>query len=418
MPFSSKIRRGASRLFRTSLHGPSSYTTSSSTQPNNNGVGGRSYVEYLAEINHRASQYGLDLERASQMQYRLLKLSKVRQWDRMKRYQDLAADEYEDSNGDLTDFEQHLYFVSHRWLSSSHPDPEGTQLKRLKSLRDNDALLFYDYSSVPQETRDSTEQFVFDACLEKLNAIIPKMKVVILHDEEYLTRSWCLMEYFIAACTGSLVCDEVRDPQLLRLQSVVTLVVDGFEEMKKSSLMQAEARRARDVGEIAHHFFAQRFSNSVVTKNTDRGKIEDIFRRFIAQHVRCWDYIPYIGFKPRELTPIELEDMLHGKQVKLSSISHFGHEEILAELERVCGDGPVPDSSTAIPAWTAMQNKESPDFPNAEIPSSISSDLDQSWNHIVVNRIFQRQTRFYKLNDESAKLILKREDVPPFQFNV
>ena len=217
-------------------------------------------TETLAFFERSAARRGVNLKKAFEMNYRLLKLNKVRQWTRMKRYQDLEVDEFEDDDGCLTDFEHHVYFISHRWLSSSHPDPEGTQLKRLKSLPDDHALIFYDYSSVPQELRDPTEQFVFHACLGYLNAAIPRMKVVTLKDDEYLTRSWCLMEYFISACTGSIFCDEVRDPHLLRLQAIVTSVADGIEGMKKSELMRSEARRARDLGEIARHFFAHLFS--------------------------------------------------------------------------------------------------------------------------------------------------------------
>lgn len=124
---------------------------------------------------YASSRLGLDVKKLFEMgNYRFVKLSKLRSWTRWKHCQDLARDEFEYNSGDLTDLEENLYFISHRWLTATHPDPDGTQLERVKHLQNDDALLFYDYCSLPQEERDATEQFVFDACLEKTQLHPPK----------------------------------------------------------------------------------------------------------------------------------------------------------------------------------------------------------------------------------------------------
>jgi hypothetical protein len=60
-----------------------------------------------------------------------------------------------------------VLFVSHRWESSTHPDPEGRQLEKLKALKD--CYLIYDYTSFPQDTATPEAQ---RALRQVLDAII------------------------------------------------------------------------------------------------------------------------------------------------------------------------------------------------------------------------------------------------------
>ena len=145
--------------------------------------------------------------------YRLIRLRKLRNWSSWQRCQDLHPEDYAQHNGDFTDLDGNklnLYFISHRWLTPIHPDPCGEQLRRVQRLHDDDALIFYDFCSMPQADRDCTEEQVFQAQIEKLNFVIPNMKVIILADDDFMNRSWCLMEYFIAAYSGNIYCDEIQ----------------------------------------------------------------------------------------------------------------------------------------------------------------------------------------------------------------
>ncbi|KAH6641067.1 hypothetical protein F5144DRAFT_545173 [Chaetomium tenue] len=199
--------------------------------------------------------------------YRFVKLSKVREWSKFKRCQDLERDEYklQLELKDIAADESHFYFISHRWNTPEHPDPDGAQLSRIKGLGDEEALLFYDYCALPQRPRDETQQWLFSRMVKELSDFVGKMKVIVLNDPKYMTRSWCLMEYFMAAFRGCLVCDEVRDEHLLELQATANALA-AFRE-PKSATAAFEAARSQKMGRIAHWFFGI-FQDSEVTNGT------------------------------------------------------------------------------------------------------------------------------------------------------
>lgn len=111
-----------------------------------------------------------------------------------------------------------LYFVSHRWNSAEHPDDEeASQLAVLKQLyaeaceQGTMAYFWYDYCSVPQKSRDSSEGKLFNETIQYLHDIIYACdRFVILpgttanhHNEEhvilheYFYRGWCFAELFV-----------------------------------------------------------------------------------------------------------------------------------------------------------------------------------------------------------------------------
>ena len=63
-----------------------------------------------------------------------------------------------------------MVFVSHRWVTTDHPDPNSEQLAelrgRLETIRldreeSSPYLIFYDYCSMPQRPRSSAEELEF-----------------------------------------------------------------------------------------------------------------------------------------------------------------------------------------------------------------------------------------------------------------
>jgi len=149
----------------------------------------------------------------------------LEKWDRFKKFQqiplgDLYATTLEDisSAGGSAGKKPILYFVSHRWNSADHPDDEqASQLTVLKQLsadareKDTTACFWYDYSSLPQKTRDTSENKFFSETMQYLHDIIyvcdrfvilpgtsanqGNEEHAILH--EYFYRGWCFAELFV-----------------------------------------------------------------------------------------------------------------------------------------------------------------------------------------------------------------------------
>jgi hypothetical protein len=110
-------------------------------------------------------------------------------------------------------FRAPVLFISHRWRSATHPDPEGETLARLLEI--GDAYLIVDYCAFPQAPLASDED-------ERLQQLLARMgdlmhNVVVVKSADYLTRGWCVYEYLCACLKGTLVCDEIQDERFVEL---------------------------------------------------------------------------------------------------------------------------------------------------------------------------------------------------------
>ena len=114
-------------------------------------------------------------------------------------------------------YRQPVLFVSHRWESVDHPDPDGSQLRRLRELRD--CWLIYDYTSFPQLPRTPAEEEQFQLILYRMPDLISR--TVILSAPDYLTRGWLVFEYLVASLFADIVCDEVNSQDFVGLRDWV-----------------------------------------------------------------------------------------------------------------------------------------------------------------------------------------------------
>ena len=115
-------------------------------------------------------------------------------------------------------FTHPVLFISHRWESEAHPDPEGSQLRKLRALKD--CFIVYDYSSFPQQPRSDQEEADFRTILGSMGELI--RSVVILEAPDYLQRGWCLYEYIVSSLHRTTVCDEVQDGRFVTLRDWAT----------------------------------------------------------------------------------------------------------------------------------------------------------------------------------------------------
>jgi hypothetical protein len=91
------------------------------------------------------------------------------------------------------------FFVSHRWQTSAHPDPEGKHLELLQkhAERHRSAHYWVDFSSLPQP-RLTSDTKLFEKTLPKIASIQSEASTVVIMDGEYSERLWCFVEHYIA----------------------------------------------------------------------------------------------------------------------------------------------------------------------------------------------------------------------------
>ena len=137
-----------------------------------------------------------------------------------------------------------VLFVSHPWRSENHPDPDGVILRQLKQkllkFKENsmdpnginikkhflisemkelagtmcaDIIdhrkrekvgIWFDYSSMPQHPRNDVESHLFKEMLISMNSVIMSKHTMtlVLKDDSYFNRSWCVYEYILGSCSG------------------------------------------------------------------------------------------------------------------------------------------------------------------------------------------------------------------------
>jgi len=107
--------------------------------------------------------------------------------------------------------------VSHRWMSTANPDPEGQQMDEVrKHVSEHPEIewVWIDYPCMPQvlksddgsvaKERTVAEQQYFNKAIKHINILYLTLHVLILLDRNYNSRFWCLLEAILALH----VCDE------------------------------------------------------------------------------------------------------------------------------------------------------------------------------------------------------------------
>ena len=88
--------------------------------------------------------------------------------------------------------------ISHRWMTSSEPDPDGEQLKAIKLFLNSKAgqntkLIWYDFSCFPQGSAGQTADQ-----LPHVGLLFLGMSVLILLDLSYISRFWTQYEAWLS----------------------------------------------------------------------------------------------------------------------------------------------------------------------------------------------------------------------------
>jgi len=94
--------------------------------------------------------------------------------------------------------------ISHRWLSTSHPDPGGKQLRLLSKSIDPAQYYWIDSCCFPQKPRTPSEEKAFRDGISWLPSLFFGMNFLVLRcrDDGYLGRAWCFFELIAATVLG------------------------------------------------------------------------------------------------------------------------------------------------------------------------------------------------------------------------
>jgi len=154
-----------------------------------------------------------------------------------------------------------VLFVSHRWENEAHPDPTGSQLRKLRRLKD--CFIIYDYTSFPQLPRSDQEDADFKQILGSMDDFV--RRVIVLEGPDYLTRGWCVYEYIVASLRSSTVCDEVQDGRFVGLRDWASTVPpvtlsfrDSFESQQQNFINE---RILAAVDDLLQIYGEARFKN-------------------------------------------------------------------------------------------------------------------------------------------------------------
>ena len=99
-----------------------------------------------------------------------------------------------------------VWVLSHRWEEPGNPDPEGLQLEviqkeLIKRKEEGKAMTYvwFDYGCLPQGERTQKEEVIqFRWGLEHANVLYLLFPVLILLDNNYYSRFWCLFESWLS----------------------------------------------------------------------------------------------------------------------------------------------------------------------------------------------------------------------------
>jgi hypothetical protein len=94
-------------------------------------------------------------------------------------------------------------FLSHRWQSPEHPDPDGAHLRAIleRSPVEASVYLWIDYCCLPQrqggQPLSDVDRENLRAGLMFLPEIVKSCDFMILHSPDYMDRVWCYTELFV-----------------------------------------------------------------------------------------------------------------------------------------------------------------------------------------------------------------------------
>lgn len=205
---------------------------------------------------------------------RMIKASALLSWSHLKESRRLDPTEYVDiTSQEGVPPPYRLVFVSHRWITGKHPDPDGTQFaelqRRLNDLPVQDSpqaplLVFFDFASLPQRPRNAEEETSFYrdlASLESLSRLADYFIILSEGYRDYLNRAWCFFEAITARDNVHLFADQEQIRQDLAWREY--LMVEDIQQITSYDLgYKLDASETEIIVAAFQHLHACRVTQS------------------------------------------------------------------------------------------------------------------------------------------------------------
>lgn len=217
---------------------------------------------------------------------------------------------------------KNYYFISHRWLNSTNPDPDGDQFVFIKTYFDNlkpevqDSWGFwYDYSCLPQKdnsgTLSSAEEIKFQSALKLMHLLPMLSSTIMIYDVQYLNRAWCSMEWMCATkLSPILVENSIPIPffnaikfRHLALLSLFLIKDDDF----KSSFIAGDDAKA--IPHLNSLIYKSLMSCSSTIENDKNLIVSMMYEHF-------WNHLQLLGFRTQLMTAFLLLERLDEETIK------------------------------------------------------------------------------------------------------
>jgi hypothetical protein len=225
---------------------------------------------------------------------------KQRIWD-MPRYQAIEEKYF------VTKHNGKAVFVSHRWMTAGLPDIGGRQLMMIKDFLNHNPeveCVWYDYMCMPQKPRSSEDELIFKDRLSTLNNVIASCpKTYILHEDNYMERTWCKAELFMC---GQLYHDEGQG------NFVPDVIFDSFLIPCLLSLLNNDMSLAK-----------KKISNMLATTKVTNGADKKIINEILLKYVTT----------PSTAILLKIETILNAKVEDISNVVSKMTQDQLDELK-------------------------------------------------------------------------------------
>jgi hypothetical protein len=155
---------------------------------------------YRARFKVLEQQTGLVEDPAMVRDFPLLRGADLQSFTRFPPYQEVASHlrPVGELRGEL------CHFLSHRWLSPEHPDPDGKQLALLRQRMGPHDWCWVDYTCLPQRPRTPEEEALFRRSMRLLPSFMFGREFIVLRcrSDAYFERAWCYFELLAAHVLG------------------------------------------------------------------------------------------------------------------------------------------------------------------------------------------------------------------------
>jgi hypothetical protein len=216
-------------------------------------------------------------------------------------------------------FTHPVLFISHRWETKEHPDPSGTQLEKLRQLKN--CFIIYDYSSFPQQPLSGSEDSDLQLILLYMTKLIKN--VVILHSADYINRGWCIYEYIASSFLGSVVCDEMQDAKFVSLRNWVATRVPIPQNLFRDSWESQQQNYINDAILSTVNKILPLYKNALFTIEDDRKIVQGLLLNLLKRKLPAKkEHQLYLGeWKTNRWTDDELKDAFDNELKWNSEIS-------------------------------------------------------------------------------------------------